>query len=615
MVINALLDGRSALAIFPTGGGKSLCYQLPAILFDGLTLVISPLIALMKDQVDRLQQLGIAAARLDSTLNADETRDLYRALATGKLQVLYIAPERLNNPRFLARLQPLTISLLAIDEAHCVSEWGHNFRPEYLKIAETARRLGVERVVALTATATPAVAEQIRHSFTIAQEDQVQTGFARPNLTLRVTPTPNSDRKPTLAARLAREPDAPSIVYVTLQKNAEEVASYLVSQGLRAAAYHAGLKEETRGQLQDAFMEGRVPCIVATIAFGMGIDKANIRNVFHFNLPKSLENYMQEIGRAGRDGQPAYCEMLADLGDLPVLENFIYGDTPEAEMIASLVQWLLSQPETFDISEYELSQSYDIRPLVVRTLLTYLELDGLLRSTGPTYTEYKVAFMRPRQELLSLFDQQRAEFLEQVFAQGKQGRTWLTLHPAQVAATLSEPVQRIERALDYLVQQAHIQLKPAGLRLGYQRAAQDLDTPAVAAKMIQLFRKREERDLARLQNVCDWMNEPTCHAGALTAYFGEANQPCGKCSRCLNHPVQLQERSHVQPDKDLLQRLSAERHGALTRPRQLARFVCGVTSPQLTRAKLNKRQEFGALAGVPFQEVLHWATEFCNRAT
>ncbi|MCA1685098.1 MAG: RecQ family ATP-dependent DNA helicase, partial [Planctomycetia bacterium] len=304
-VIGTLLAGRSALAVFPTGGGKSLCYQLPALLLDGLTVVVSPLIALMKDQVDALIRRGVAAARLDSTLDGPQARGVYDDLRGGRLKLLYVAPERLAGGRLVETLARRPVAILAIDEAHCISEWGHNFRPEYLKLAGLSDRLRVGRVLALTATATPDVARDIARSLEIAPDDVVVTGFHRPNLELHATPSRADDRLAALQDRLTSRPPGATIVYVTLQRTAEDVAGALRSRGLDARPYHSGLGDELRGEVQDWFMASADGVVVATIAFGMGIDKADIRSVYHFNLPKTLENYAQEVGRAGRDGLPS----------------------------------------------------------------------------------------------------------------------------------------------------------------------------------------------------------------------------------------------------------------------------------------------------------------------
>ncbi|MEZ0228962.1 MAG: ATP-dependent DNA helicase RecQ, partial [Planctomycetota bacterium] len=277
-VIDRLLAGRSVLSVFPTGAGKSLCYQLPALLLDGVTVVVSPLIALMKDQVDALRRKGVLAARLDSTLTQKEVAEIHELLEKGQIRLLYVAPERLSSERFVNRLRGLKIPLLAVDEAHCISEWGHNFRPDYLKIARIARDLGVGRVLALTATATPSVAADVRRGFGIADEDHVQIGFHRPNLEMRVTPVRASERTSRLTQQVSAHP-GPTIVYVTLQKTSEEVAGALGAAGVSARAYHAGLETDERTAVQDSFMRGETRVVVATIAFGMGIDKADIRAV------------------------------------------------------------------------------------------------------------------------------------------------------------------------------------------------------------------------------------------------------------------------------------------------------------------------------------------------
>src|SRR4051794_301828 len=367
-VVEALLAGRSALAVFPTGAGKSLCYQLPALLLDGMTVVVSPLIALMKDQIDFLQRSGIDAARLDSSLDAADQREIFDRLRTGSLKLLYVAPERFNNERFLAQLARARISLFAVDEAHCISEWGHNFRPDYLKLAERARDVGAERVLALTATATPAVVADIRSGFGIAEADAVVTGFYRPNLTLLTTPVAAGERDARLLERLRERAPGPTIVYVTLQRTSLRIAELLADAGLPARPYHAGMSADERVAVQDWWTGSAEAIVVATIAFGMGIDKADVRYVYHYNLPNSLESYSQEIGRAGRDGKESICELFACPDDVPTLENFAYGDTPTREGLTGLLAEVLDHPvgSEFAVSEYELSARHDLRPLVLK---------------------------------------------------------------------------------------------------------------------------------------------------------------------------------------------------------------------------------------------------------
>src|SRR4051794_17914097 len=391
-VIDALLAGRSALAVFPTGGGKSLCYQLPALLLDGLTVVVSPLIALMKDQIDALTARGIAAARLDSSLGREEASAVTGRIASGELRLLYVAPERFTNERFLGLLGRTPIALFAVDEAHCISEWGHNFRPDYLKLARRATELGAERILALTATATPQVVDDICAAFRIAPGDAVVTGFHRPNLELRTTAVTTATRERALLERIASRPPGPTIVYVTYQRQAFELARTLADAGHPARAYHAGMEAVDRAAAQDWWVAAPAAIIVATIAFGMGIDRADVRYVYHAALPKSLEAYAQETGRAGRDGLPAVCEMLACPDDVPGLENFAYGDTPTRAALDALITDLLRNPvgEPFAVAEYDLASRLDLRPLVLRTALTYLELSGVLSQGTPFYAGYRI---------------------------------------------------------------------------------------------------------------------------------------------------------------------------------------------------------------------------------
>lgn len=606
-IINQILDGNSALAVFPTGSGKSLCYQLPALLLPGLTIVISPLIALMKDQVDFLQNRSISVARLDSSLTADETRQVYKDLNSGSLKLLYVAPERVSNERFFASIEDIPISLMVIDEAHCISEWGHNFRPEYLKLAIAAKKLQVDRVLALTATATPSVVEDIRREFAIPPEAYVNTGFHRPNLFLEFTPTPLSKRDEMLNQKVAAPPAGPTIVYVTLQKEAERVAGALAAAGYPAKAYHAGMKSEQRSEIQDWFMASTDGIVVATIAFGMGIDKSDIRRVFHFNLPKTLENYSQEIGRAGRDGLPSHCEILGSEEDLIVLENFIYGDTPTEERIREFVRFILSQESEFDISLYQLSQQTDIRPLVLSTLLTYLELDGIIKFTSPFYSEYKFNFIVPQSEIIEEFDPARQKFLKNLFDQSTKKRTWSYINLDTAASNLGEDRNRIVKAFNYLEENGKLEVGVSGLRQGL-RLLRHPELNDVVKNLSEKVFRNESRNIERTQQVIELLNIDSCKTRAVLDYFGEdLGEACGHCSHCqtgttdrianTNRTLNLEEQNHV------TQFLKESPIGSKT-PRECARFLCGISSPQLSRSRLTQNSLFGALDQTPFHAVI-----------
>jgi len=600
-VVGHLLAGRSALAVFPTGGGKSLCYQLPALHLEGLSLVVSPLIALMKDQIDFLVGKGIAAARMDSSLTAEASRKVWDDLWEGRLKLLYVAPERFASERFLQRLRRARISMMVIDEAHCISEWGHNFRPDYMKLAKLAREVSAERVLTLTATATPAVARDIRKSFDIPPEAYINTGFHRPNLFYRVTPVTRSERDALLLERIRTRPPGATIVYVTLQKTAEEVAALLADHGFPAQAYHAGLDPQVRHAAQDTFMSSPDAIVVATIAFGMGIDKADIRYVYHYNPPKSLENYMQETGRAGRDGKPSGCEMLFCPDDIPALENFSYGDTPSLESVEGFLRELTAQPDTFDLSMYELSSRHDIRQLVVSTLLTYLELEGVLEATGPLYNEYKFQPLRGSKEMLARFDPERASLIKNLFTQARKGRTWFTLDMAAAAERLAQPRARLVAALNYLEEQGDLKLQVAGLRHGYRFAQRPADADALATTLHERFRKAETRDIARIRQVIDLAKTSDCLVKALLDYFGETlEKPCGHCDRCkgdFTAFIESQESATLsREDQEVLKKLRLENHPALQSPRQIARFFCGIASPAASKARLTRDPRFGSLA-------------------
>ena len=607
-VIRKLLDGQSALAVFPTGSGKSLCYQLPALHLEGLTLVISPLIALMKDQIDFLRGRGVAAARLDSSVPVEEYRRVDADLRSGALKLLYVAPERLSNERFIQKLRGLKIALLVIDEAHCISEWGHNFRPDYLKLARLSRQLRVERVLTLTATATPEVAEDICKEFEIGADAFVHTGFYRPNLELRITPCGAKERISTLLERIRGRPRGPTIVYVTLQRTAETVAAALAEARLPARAYHAGMKNEERDAAQDWFMKSADAIVIATIAFGMGIDKADIRYVYHFNLPKSLENYSQEIGRAGRDGAKAICEILACGDDVIVLENFTYGDTPDASSVGALVDEVLGKGREFDVSVYDLSRAHDVRPLVVTTLLAYLELADAIEATAPFYTEYQFRPLKSSQEILAKFEGERAEFLRELFRCATKAAIWFSIDLEQTARRLASTRDRIVKALNYLEEKGDVVLKVAGLRHGYRVKDRPADLTALKQTLSERFETRENNDILRVEQVVELAEDPGCIVRRLLAHFGEdLGRDCGHCSVCLGvpaRPISAESSSEPVFDAAALHALRRAHPEALATPRRVARFLCGLSSPLLTTSKLSKHPLFGALAEAPFREVM-----------
>ena len=338
-VINAIVDGADALVVMPTGGGKSLCYQLPALILEGTTVVVSPLIALMKDQVDALERRGIAATLINSSLSPAEQQERIRRLSRGDYKLVYIAPERFRSRSFVEALGQATIGLFAVDEAHCLSMWGHDFRPDYFRLNVVLEKLGRPQVAAFTATATPVVRQDILTHLALREPREFVAGFSRPNLKLLITPVANEAQKYERLNALISEHKT-GIVYCATRKRAEAVRETLKLGKISSILYHGGMKEEERTAAQDLFMKGKRDVVVATNAFGMGIDRSDIRFVAHFEIPGSIEAYYQEAGRAGRDGEPATCELLFNHADTRVQEFFIDGSNPPPAFIVQTWEML-----------------------------------------------------------------------------------------------------------------------------------------------------------------------------------------------------------------------------------------------------------------------------------
>ncbi|MWJ27879.1 RecQ family ATP-dependent DNA helicase [Halomonas sp. ZH2S] len=621
-VIEAVVAGRSAAAIFPTGSGKSLCYQLPALHLPHLTLVISPLLALMQDQLAFLERHGIQAASIDSAQSREETSAVMNGVERGDIRILMISVERLKNERFRAFICRVPISLMVVDEAHCISEWGHNFRPDYLKLPDYQREFAIPQALLLTATATPRVIEDMRNRFAIAADDVTATGFYRPNLALEVAPAPANARPRALVEwlqpRLADGP-APTIVYVTLQQSAERLAAYLSKAGIQATAYHAGLKSETRQAIQQDFMQGRCHCIVATIAFGMGIDKADIRHVVHFDLPKSIENYSQEIGRAGRDGKPSTCLMLAGRDTLGVLETFVYGDTPEYHAIRRLIDELQAAGPRWELLLTPLSQHTNIRPLPLKTLLVQLELRDIIEPHHAYFADYRFKLLGDADALVARFQGERRAFVQAILDASKRARTWYELDFSSLEILgrergLDTARPRVLTALDYFVEKGWLELQSRQLTEVYAVLKTDIDAEALGQELHGYFHDKEAAEITRLHAMLALFESDSCLSRRLAEWFGDDRAPmhCGHCSACRGRPAHLPAEApsaalEAQQLTALLSefRIQLEQRGDShpATPDLLARFLCGITTPLFTRMKARQLPGFAALEGHSYADV------------
>ena len=385
-VIGAILNGKDAVVVMPTGSGKSLCYQLPAMMLAGATVVVSPLIALMKDQVDALRARQLPATFINSSIGPAEQRARIDALRRREYKLVYVAPERFRSSSFVAAIQSIGVSLFAVDEAHCISTWGHDFRPDYLRLKGALQSLGKVQTLALTATATPYVRSDIIQQLGLSNPETFVSGFDRPNLSIDVVQTEREREKVARIKRLAKSHDGSGIVYASTRKAVEQVARELREQALQVASYHAGMSDSVRIKAQEDFMAGRTQIIVATNAFGMGIDKPDIRFVAHYQMPGSIEAYYQEIGRAGRDGLPSSCVLLFNYADKNTHDFFIDGSYPGRQLVQGIYDALASTGlKRIELSVAEIGKRAGAsNEMAVQSSLYLLERAGHIERVAPS---------------------------------------------------------------------------------------------------------------------------------------------------------------------------------------------------------------------------------------
>lgn len=615
-VIEKLLEGQSSLAIFPTGSGKSLCYQFTATQLPDLTLVVSPLLALIKDQLEFLHAHSIPAASLDSSLSHDEYSRVVRDVRDRKLKILMVSVERFKNERFRLLIESTPISLLVVDEAHCISEWGHNFRPDYLKLPNYQKNLNIPQVLLLTATATRQVKNDMAKKFSILDDAIIQTGFYRNNLNLHVLSVPEKHKSQHLVKLIQDEGDVSGIVYVTLQSTAERIATYLKSAGLNANAYHAGLKSDVRQQVQNEFMSGDVCVVVATIAFGMGVDKSDIRFVIHYDLPKSIENYSQEIGRAGRDGNLSHCYVLGNLTTLNTLENFVYGDTPELWGVESVIDTIKAREgRDWETQLYTLSNQSNIRQLTLKTLLVKLEMAGIISPKYSYSAEYNIKLLVDQNTIINNFDGERKRFVHALMSSTQFKKTWGSVDFEALFNGHGGERKRAITALEYMQGKQWLVLKPSANVEVFTVNDGLLNEPKLAQDLHQQFKQHEESEIKRIALMLRFLQSEKCLSFGLARYFDDLHAPsnCGHCTVCQGKSVTfLEEKNNDALSPDIVQATvldlknhlskSAIQHGSND---LFARYLVGINVPVFTATKAKTSVTgFGVAEMMRYKDVL-----------
>lgn len=540
--MSTVLRGKDAIALLPTGGGKSLCYQVPAVAQEGTCLVVSPLVALMENQVAHLRERGIRAVALHASLQGAALYATLDELAAGNYQLLYCSPERLQSRVFQKLLPYLQINLIAVDEAHCVSQWGHDFRPEYREISFLKKRFPRIPILALTASATPEVLDDIRKNLLIPDAEIFRQSFARPNLFYELHYTEN---KPLAMVSAIREAKGSVIVYCRSRKQTETLSAQLKQQGIHSAHYHAGMNAQSRKDTQEAWMDDEVRVIVATTAFGMGIDKGDVRLVLHYELPEDLESWYQESGRAGRDGAPARALTLYNGTDIKRLEGSTKQLFPPADYLRKVYQAVVeylqipigAQPDryyNFEIAD--LCKKFTLRQAEVSPALRLLAQEGLWTLTDAVFRPPTLRFLAPREELDTIG--QRYPLLGDVCTALLRMYTGIFRYPVSidvfsVAKKIRWKKDDLSKALLQLAAMGIVEWEPVedGPKLFFHSYRVDSKNLVLDMTRIGSLKSRHE---SRVRAMLDFVNEQrSCRSIVLLNYFGEkTDQPCGHCDHC-----------------------------------------------------------------------------------
>ncbi|HDR14607.1 MAG TPA: ATP-dependent DNA helicase RecQ [Desulfobacteraceae bacterium] len=620
-ILQSVFDRMDTLVIMPTGGGKSLCYQVPAFLLPDVSVVISPLIALMKDQVDALKSLDLPVAAIHSLMSLKEQESTLEAIAAGKIKLVYASPERLRNRRFLEVLRLNEISLFAVDEAHCISQWGHDFRPDYLKITQALNTLGRPPIIALTATATDRVRSDIVKNLRLKAPKIFVTGFDRRNLFWEVATCSGQPEKVDTITQRIRNLSGGAIIYTGTRKNVEKLVDTLRTLQIPAAGYHAGMEEADRTRVQEQFMKGGSNIVVATNAFGMGIDRSDIRIVIHHTLPGTIEAYYQESGRAGRDGAPSICLLLYNPADQALHEYFINSRYPPRKIICEVYERLCGRPEDHIWLTYRQIGELDAEKIsepAVASCIRILEDASAVQKLNRYDNTAEIFLHRDIDSLKNTGKSKspnRAKVLRVIkqFYSSVQPPDGIKFLPDEMAHRAGFSIDALRKVLYDLQTIGALTYTPPfrgrGVRILERMNSKDLPIDFEELKL------RKAYEQTKLKQVVQYAVESTCRRRYLLAYFGEnlTEENCGACDRCLDGEAKSTESSPRSPRVDPIvavkilsgvARLNG-RYGAST----AARVLVGSTGKKLKSAGLHRLSTFGILKKYTETQVLTWLKE------
>ncbi len=602
LVIEQLLAGVNTLALFPTGGGKSLCYQLPALLSKDLTIVISPLLALMKDQVDSAVAHGRNALRYDSTLDSQEKQLCLAQIESQNVNLLYLSPESFASKEVQQLLKRVPIHLIAIDEVHCYSEWGHSFRPAYLHLPRLIRALKPHAVLALTATATKKVATEIRKAFRIKRDHQVSTSFYRPNLSYTIIPTTLEDRTQEVLKLLNTGPAGSCIIYVMRQIDTMQLSAHLESHGITSRSYHAGMDSQAREKVQNGFLNNHFRVIVATIAFGMGIDKKDVRQVIHYHMPKSPEGWMQESGRAGRDGKAANCTLLACGDDIRHLRSFIEMRDIEPRALESILRTIQSAGKLWLCAPYMLGVQHDLSASTIGILLLHFEQLKLIKHQVTSWRYLRVRKLRYSATISGLSKRQ-ANIIQSISEMSRRFDTFESEDAFQI------PRPQLLKLIDTIESSGEFSIQRSGWTEEYKVINAEFDLKETAKHLHEQHALLSQQDHQRLDAVTSLITTKSCITKRLLQGFGEKlAQPCGHCSTCRKEPRPRKITAPTLPELEseqveLIDKIHKESLTGLNNSKTLTKFLCDIPSPKIRYYRLYKHPYHGALTRYDYHEV------------